>query len=78
IVETPVKGKTVWAHAFQYTCAQLGIEHRLTKPKHRWTNGQVERMNRTIKGATVKCYHYGSHDQFGRHFAAFVSAYNFG
>ena len=24
------------------------IEHRLTKPNHPWTNGQVERMNRTI------------------------------
>ncbi len=26
-----------------------GIEHRLTKIKHPWTNGQVDRMNRTIK-----------------------------
>jgi hypothetical protein len=26
-----------------------------------WTNGQVERMNRTIKEATVKRYHYDSH-----------------
>lgn len=26
-----------------------GIDHRLTKVKHPWTNGQVERMNRTIK-----------------------------
>ena len=34
------------------------IEHRLTKPKHPWTNGQVERMNRTIKEATVKRFHY--------------------
>ncbi len=30
-----------------------GIERRLTKPNHPWTNGQVERMNRTIKDATV-------------------------
>lgn len=35
-----------------------GIEHRLTKPKHLWTNGQVERMNRTIKDATVKWFHH--------------------
>jgi transposase InsO family protein len=43
-------------------CA-AGIEHRLTKIKHPWTNGQVERMNRTIKEATVKRYHYDSHRQ---------------
>jgi hypothetical protein len=41
-------------------------------------NGQVERMNRTIKDATVKRHHYDSHDQFSRHLADFVSAYNFG
>ena len=35
-------------------------------------------MNRTIKDATVKRYHYDSHDQFSRHLADFVSAYNFG
>lgn len=35
-----------------------GIEHRLTKVGHPRTNGQVERMNRTIKDATVKRYHY--------------------
>jgi hypothetical protein len=39
--------------------------------------GQVERMNRTIKGATVKRYHYESHDQLVRRLAGFVSAYNF-
>ena len=39
-------------------CAELDIEHRLTKPRHPWTNGQVERMNRTIKDATVKRFHY--------------------
>jgi transposase InsO family protein len=38
-------------------CAQSDIDHRLTKPKHPWTNGQVERMNRTIKDATVKRFY---------------------
>ena len=54
-----------------------GIEHRLTKPNHPWTNGQVERMNRTIKDATVKRYHYETHDQLVRHLDDFVAAYNF-
>ena len=40
-------------------------------------NGQVERMNRTLKDATVKRYHYGSHDQLRAHLAAFLDAYNF-
>ena len=53
------------------------IDHRLTKPKHPWTNGQVERMNRTIKDATVKRYHYETHDQLRSHLADFVDAYNF-
>jgi transposase InsO family protein len=65
-------------HAFEAACADLDIEHRLTKPRHPWTNGQVERMNRTIKEATVKRYHYDSHDQLRQHLADFVAAYNFG
>jgi 16S rRNA C1402 (ribose-2'-O) methylase RsmI len=28
-----------------------------------WTKGQRERMNRTIKEATAKRYHYDSHNQ---------------
>jgi transposase InsO family protein len=65
-------------HAFELACAQLDIEHRLTKPRHPWTNGQVERMNRTIKEATVKRFHYENHDQLRAHLADLVAAYNFG
>jgi len=65
-------------HPFDRACREHGIEHRLTKPNHPWTNGQVERMNRTIKDATVKRYHYDSHDQLVRHLDDFVAAYNFG
>jgi transposase InsO family protein len=43
-----------WTIPFDRLCDALGIEHRLTKINHPWTNGQVERMNRTIKEATVK------------------------
>ena len=65
-------------HSFELACADLDVEHRLTKPRHPWTNGQVERMNRTIKEATVKRYHYESHDQLRQHLGDFVAAYNFG
>jgi hypothetical protein len=62
---------------FDMICEANGIEHRLTKPNHPWTNGQVERMNRTIKDATVKRFHYDSHDQLRTHLADFMAAYNF-
>ena len=65
-------------HMFDMRCRENGIEHRFTKPNHPWTNGQVERMNRTIKDATVKRYHYDSHAQLTRHLDDFVAAYNFG
>jgi transposase InsO family protein len=36
----------MWSgHPFDRACRGHGIEHRLTKPNHPWTNGQVERMN---------------------------------
>ena len=53
-------------HIFDRVCKEHGIQHKLTKPYHRWTNGQVERMNRTVKDATIKA-----------HVFAFVSAYKF-
>ena len=65
-------------HIFDWVCAEYGIEHRLTRVKHPWTNGQVERMNRTIKEATVKRYHYDNHTQLRIHLAEFITAYNFG
>ena len=34
-------------------------------------------MNRTIKDATVKRYHYDNHDQLRIHLADFMAAYNF-
>ena len=62
---------------FDLICEANGIEHRLTKPNHPWTNGQVEPMNRTIKEATVKRYHDDSHDQLRSHLADVLDVYNF-
>jgi transposase InsO family protein len=64
-------------HPFDRICLLYGIDHRLTKPNHPWTNGQVERMNRTIKEATVQRCHYDNHDQLRTHLSNFVAAYNF-
>lgn len=64
-------------HMFDRVCLENGIEHRFTKPNHPWTNGQVERMNRTLKEATVRRYHYSTHQQLEAHLHAFLDAYNF-
>jgi transposase InsO family protein len=78
IKEAIANGERFRAHSFELACAQNDIDHRLTKPRHPWTNGQVERMNRTIKEATVKRFHYDSHEQLRQHIADFIAAYNFG
>jgi hypothetical protein len=65
-------------HMFDRVCLENNIEHRLTKPNHPWTNGQVERMNRTIKEATVKRYHYDRRDLLEKHLTDFINAYNYG
>ena len=44
-------------------CDAWGIEQRISKPAHPWTNGQVERMNRTLKEATIKRFHHETTDQ---------------
>ena len=66
------------SHMFAMRCRENGIDHRFTKINHPWTNGQVERMNRTIKDATVNRFHYDNNEQLRQHLADFVAAYNFG
>ncbi len=77
--EQPCNRNTIYSRPmrFDMICEANGIEHRLTKPNHPWTNGQVEWMNRTIKDATVNRFHYENHDQLRTHLADFLAAYNF-
>jgi transposase InsO family protein len=64
-------------HIFDRVCQEHGVKHKLTKPYHPWTNGQAERMNRTVKDATVKLFHYPDLRALESHVRAFVTAYNF-
>jgi transposase InsO family protein len=64
-------------HAFEDACEPYGIEHRLTKPGHPWTNGPVDRMNRTLKEATVKRDDDENHQQLKEHLYSVLNAYNF-
>ncbi len=77
--EQPRNRNTIYSRPmrFDMICEANGIEHRLTEPNHPWTNGQVERKNRTIKDATVKRFHYDSHDQLRTHLADFLVASKF-
>ena len=69
--------KNAFTPIFECVCNEHQIEHRKTKVKHPWTNGQVERMNRTLKEATVHTFHYASHDELKKPLQAYLMAYNF-
>jgi transposase InsO family protein len=56
---------------------QHGSEHRLTKPGHPWTNGQVECLNRTRKEATVTRDYYANHQSLKEHLSNCLNAYHF-
>lgn len=59
-------------HVFGGICNENGIVHKLSKPYDPWTNGQAERMNRTIKEATIKTFHYPNLESLKAHVLAFV------
>src|SRR5215213_3103604 len=60
---------------FDRACLANDIEHKLTKPYHPWTNGQAERMNRTLKDATTKVFHYPDLESLKAHVLAFVTSW---
>jgi hypothetical protein len=59
---------------FDMICEANGIDLRLTKPNHPWTHGQVEWMYRTTKDATVKRFHFDSHNKLRTLLADFMAA----
>lgn len=61
---------------FSKKCEDFGIEHRTTRIKSPWTNGMVERFNKTIKYDTVKKYRYRDFDHLERELQYYVKVYN--
>jgi len=70
-------GKTKRVHNFTVFCWSQGIEHRLTKIKHPWTNGMVERMNGTLKEQTVKRFTYQNFEEIESHLKRIQDNWNY-
>ena len=58
------EGQPSGNHVFDQLCQELGIEHRLTKPRHPQTNGMVERFNGRISDV-LKTHRFHSGEDTG-------------
>lgn len=63
-------------HPFTLTCKRNKIKHKMTKFKHPWTNGQVERLNRRIKNDTIFKIRYPSYKALEEDLARWQDQYN--
>jgi len=62
-------------HEFDLLCAELGIEHRLTRPRRPQTNGMVERFNGRIS-EILATHHFISGEQLHMTIERYVRLYN--
>ena len=62
-------------HEFDQLCTALGIEHRLTPPKHPQTNGMVERFNGRIADV-LKTHRFNSREDLAQTLLRYVHLYN--
>jgi transposase-like protein len=70
------KGKVSGNHKFDVECKEDKIEHRLTAPYTPQTNGMVERVNGTIKNATIKAQDYENIEDVKKDLNKFLIYYN--
>lgn len=71
------KGFVSGNHIFDAECTEDNIEHRLTAPYTPQTNGMVERVNGTIKNATIKAKEYTNIEDLQADLNKFLIYYNF-
>jgi len=64
-------------HPFEQLCAELGIEHRRTRPYTPKTNGMVERMIGRIQEQTVYRFRYRSSQEMLQSLRDWLVHYNF-
>ena len=68
--------RTEKKHPFDEVCSTYGIKHKLTKYRHPWTNGQIERFNRSMKAGTIKVCRYETTEQMKESIEKWVRWYN--
>jgi len=69
------KRKASGEHQFDQLCQALGIEHRLTPPRHPQTNGMVERFNGRIADI-LKTHRFNSREDLEQTLIRYVKLYN--
>lgn len=62
-------------HEFDQRCRELGIEHRLTKPRTPITNGMVERFNGHLADV-LKSHRFNSNENIEQSLLRYVALYN--
>ena len=62
-------------HEFDQVCVELGVEHRLTKPKSPQTNGMAERFNGRIADV-LKTNRFNSSEDLEQTIMRYVTLYN--
>ena len=70
------KNRASGNHKFDMACIWGHIDHRLTAPATPKTNGMVERVNGTIKGATIKVLTYKDEVELKADLDKFLVYYN--
>jgi len=68
-------------YGFEKTCKKLGIKHTITRVKHSWTNGYVERLNKTFLdefySVAFRKKHYKSIEELQIDLDKFMDYYNY-
>lgn len=67
--------ESVLRWAFDFVCDAYNISHRHTAPHTPQTNGMVERLNGTVKWATLKIHTYADKDEMNIDLLSFMIIY---
>ncbi|MFH0947586.1 MAG: integrase core domain-containing protein [Elusimicrobiota bacterium] len=72
----PKHKRTKKIHPFDKICKENKIQHRTIKFKHPWTNGMIERFNRTLRERVLTKYRFSSIIEMNGRLIEFINEYN--